>query len=296
MLINNKELAEEKVLLLITDIKKKKELNSISDDFVKNQLETYLQKNPKALSSLIKGLNKKSSEYKRIVKEMRALLRRVYGLFRPEGSKEREYLIKELSNKKDQLNIIIKILETHSSTKERLPLYSELYKKIFEITGKPEILADFGSGINPFSYPFMKLTKLKYYAYDINLEEVNALNTFFQQMKKENKNFNGKAEVLDLLKLRGAGELKKPALKKADLAFLFKITDVLDQGKGHKVTEEVIRNIPARFIVVSFPTKTMSGKKMNFPRRKWIELMCERLGYKFKILEFSNEIFYVIKM
>ena len=81
----------------------------------------------------------------------------------------------------------------------------------------------------------------------------------------------------------------------ADLCFLFKMTDILDQGKGHKVTEEIIRKVPAKFVVVSFPTKTMSGKRMNYPRRKWIELMCQRLNYEVKIIEFSNELFYVIK-
>ena len=72
------------------------------------------------------------------------------------------------------------------------------------------------------------------------------------------------------------------------------MTDVLDKGKGHKTSEEIIKAIPAKFVVVSFATLTISGKKMNYPRRGWIELMCKRLGYEFKLLEFSNELFYVV--
>ena len=34
---------------------------------------------------------------------------------------------------------------------------------------------------------------------------------------------------------------------------------------------------------------------MNHPRRKWIELMSERLKYQISVLEFENEIFYVLK-
>ncbi|HLC81207.1 MAG TPA: hypothetical protein VJH68_00975, partial [Candidatus Nanoarchaeia archaeon] len=56
-----------------------------------------------------------------------------------------------------------------------------------------------------------------------------------------------------------------------------------------------LKLIPASFVVVSFPIKTMSGKKMNFPRRRWIELMCKRLGYAFNLIESENELFYVLK-
>ena len=175
-------------------------------------------------------------------------------------------------------------METHSSTKERLPFYDQLYKKIFKITGEPKTILDLGAGINPLSFSYMNLRKVNYYAYDLSKEEVKILNQFFKDKK-----VNGKAGILDLLNIN---KVKK--LPKAEVAFLFKMTDVLDKGKGHKKSEEVIKAIPAKFIVVSFPTLTMSGKKMNHPRRKWIELMCKRLGYKFKVLEFSNEMFYVM--
>ncbi|MBI2151512.1 hypothetical protein HYU21_02175 [Candidatus Woesearchaeota archaeon] len=69
----------------------------------------------------------------------------------------------------------------------------------------------------------------------------------------------------------------------------------MDKGHGHKNSELVIKSLSVKWIVVSFPTLTMSGKKMNFPRHKWIELMCQRLGYMFNLIEFENELFYVIK-
>ena len=128
-------------------------------------------------------------------------------------------------------------------------------------------------------------TKSEYYAYDLSKEEVKIINQFFKDKK-----IDGKARILDLLQ---TNKVKK--LPKADVAFLFKMTDVLDKGKGHKTSELVIKNIPAKYIIVSFPTLTMSGKKMNHPRRGWIELMCKRLNYNFKVLEFSNELFYIIR-
>ncbi|MBU1622843.1 MAG: hypothetical protein KJ597_04690, partial [Nanoarchaeota archaeon] len=235
------------------------------------------------------SFNKKSKQYKEVVKKIRAKLRRIYGLFRESEDVVKRSSLVDLLLSKKTLNkkIITDILTTHSSTKERLPFYEDLYKKIFKITKQPKSILDLGAGINPFSIPLMKLKSLKYYASDLSQDEVEQLNTFFKYLKKKNKLFTGKAELLNILHF-----VKLP---QADLAFLFKMTDVLDQGKNHKTTEQVIKKIPAKFVVVSFPTKTMSGKKMNFPRRKWIELMCKRLKYSYKVLTFSNEIFYVIK-
>ena len=262
MLIGKTKLDEQKVIELISDIKKKKELKEISDDFVREELFNYFKQNLKKSFSF----NQKSKQYKETLKKVRAKLRRVYGLFR---------------NKIDYTKSEPEILQAHSSTKERLAIYNKLYHEIFKITKKPKTILDLGCGVNPLSIKYMKI-KPTYYAYDLSKEEVKAINQFF----KKNE-ISGKAQVKDILTVK--------QFPQADLAFLFKMTDVLDQGKGHKTTEKVIKLIPAKFVVVSFPTKTMSGKKMNFPRRKWIELMCERLGYTYNLIEFNNELFYVIK-
>jgi len=275
---------------LIQDIKKKKELSAISDKFVKDHLINYFKQNPKIKTKLEKSLNPKSAVYKKVVKEIRAKLRRVYGLFREDNTKQQLELIKTLKGR----NLALRILETHSSTKERLPIYEKLYHNIFQITGEPKTLLDLGSGINPFSYIFMKVKNLNYHTFDLSNHEVSLINIFFKQ-----QSINGTAKVLDLLELKESKNTKKTGASKklpeADVAFLFKMTDALDQGKGHKTTEIILTKIPAKFVVVSFATKTMSGKKMTAPRRSWMEWLCKRVGYTYKILEFTNEIFYVIR-
>lgn len=295
--LTSNPLSEENITLLVQEIKKKKELQQVNDNFVQEHLLQYLQQNSKLLPSLTKNpttkLNQKSAVYKQIVKEVRAKLRRMYGLFRIEEEvKEREILLQEWlqakENKKEPL--LQKLLETHSSTKERLPFYSKLYQQIFAITGKPNTILDLACGINPFSLEYMNLRNVCYYAYDLNEGEIHLLNTYFTFKHKENKTFIGKAAVLDLLHWE-----KLANLGPVDICFLFKIVDVLDAGKGHKVSEMVIKNVPAKYVVVGFATKTMSGKDMNAPERKWMEWMCNRLEYKYNILTFPNEIFYVIK-
>ena len=280
-------LEKGKIAALIEDIKKKKELQSIDDNFVERYLVKYLHQEPALLKVLQEKFNSRSKAYVSVIKNVRAQLRRVYGLFRDDAKERKsavEVLLKAPSAARAAL--LQQILSTHSSTQERLPIYEQLYSRIFAITGKPRTILDLGCGINPFSFSYMKLKGCGYYAYDLDQEEIGAINKYFALLKKENPSFTGKAMVADILTVN---------LPKADLCFLFKMTDVIDQGKGHKRTEELLKNIPAKYVVVSFATKTMSGKKMTAPRRSWMEWLCKRLGYEYSILEFPNEIFYVVK-
>ncbi len=262
---------------LILKIKQKKELAGISDKTVAEMLVKLFKREPKLFKELSIKVNEKSAAYTQTIKLARAELRRSYGLFRVEKVEE-------------EIRDVEKVLFSHSSTKERMSFYAELYPRLFSITGKPTVILDLGCGVNPFSVELMKLNKLKYYAYDISEKEVELLNKFFEWKHAESKNFVGKAEVLDVSKI----ELVRK-LPTADVCFMFKITDILDRGKGHKKTEEVMTAVPARFVVISFPTLTMSGKRMTAPRRRWMEWLCNRLGYEYQVLEFENELFYVVR-
>ncbi len=281
-------LDEAKINVLIADIKKKKELQSINDDFVKERIVKCLQQEPKLSEALEKNFNPKSKAYNTVVKYVRAKLRKVYGLFCDDPDRRKslvQELLKVSTEKRNK--IITEILSNHTSTNERLSFYGQLYAKIFSIAGNPRKILDLGCGINPFSFPYTKLRECSYYAYDINEEEINNLNQYFQLLHQENSSFLGKAEILDILRIK--------KLPPSDVCFLFKMTDVLDKGKGHKTTEELLTKIPAKYVVISFATKTMSGKEMTAPRRRWMEWLCKRLRYRYAVLEFENELFYVVE-
>ena len=277
----DKEVTEK----LIKDIKKKKEFQLIDDSFVLKNLNTYLKKNQDMKKFLQGEFSERNSLYKEVVKRVREELRKVHGLFQVHTNveKRRAYL-EELLKKKEILEGSKKILETHASTKERVDFYPDLYKKLFKITGKPKRILDLGCGLNPFSIPFMDF-KGKYYAYDISDEEIWMIRKYLDFLGAL-----GEAEVLDMLHWAKIEEMGK-----VDVCLMFKVTDVLDKGKGHKASEEVMTRVPAKFLVVSFPTYTVTGKRMNYPRRGWIEMMCKRLKCEFKVIKESNEIFYVIK-
>jgi len=239
-----------KMKLLIQKIKEKKSLQNLDDSLMKEYVEKYLTEKTDIN-------NEKSASFKKIVKEVRNELNRIYGCF-------------ILSNKLE--------LASHSSTKERIKIYPELYKKIFAITGKPNSILDISAGLNPLSYNYLNCTP-RYIATELTLIDVNNLNFWF----KKNR-INAKALQLNLYKSQNFPE--------ADITFLFKTLDLLND---FKLAEKIITSIKSKYLVISFSTKTLKNKSMNHPKRGWIEQMLKRLNKEYTKLIYPNEIFYIIK-
>lgn len=233
---------------------------NISNELIKTEINRILKQNPAA-------------KEKEIAKKIKSKLYKIYGEFQTRRKKDREIFIKNPN----------KILETTLSTKERLPIYSSLYKKIFSITGEPNSILDIGSGMNPASYKFLKVSP-KYIAIEIDKEDVEFLNKFFKLNK-----IKGKAILMEIRE----STLNK--IPKSDMVFLFKSLDTLEPKKGHKFAEKLVKSLKTKHIVVSFPIRTLSGREMRHPYRGWIERMLSRIGLNFKILKYKNEIFYIIR-
>ncbi|MCD6575587.1 MAG: hypothetical protein J7K73_00310 [Nanoarchaeota archaeon] len=267
---------------ILKDVKKKKELSTISDEFVQGIVEKHLRSNTK-LKAFFEGHELKtlsrSTKYKEFIKKIRAELRKVYGVYAKENFEKRENFLRE--------GRYVEILKSHLSTKERLDIYPQLYKKIWEITGKPKSILDLACGMNPFSLRYMNLEDVTYLAIDISKEDAKLINKFFKQ-----EGVKGKAKVMNLLKIKEKNIFEK--LPQFDVAFLFKFLDTTII-KSRKIGELLIKSIPAKWIVVSFSTKTIGQKEMKKANRDWIKKLCEKLGYEVKVLNFKNEIFYVIR-
>lgn len=277
---------------ILEDIRKKRELEGIDKNYVSKLVSKELQKNKKLLLLFEKTppmMLLKKAEYEKLKKTIRAQLRKSVGMFvnTKHFHQQRKKLLEELAKTPNSLNIHEQLLSLHQSTKERLPDYPTLYKKIFAITGKPEKIIDLGCGINPVSYPFMGFEKIEYNAYDINAEDIEVVKTYF-----EIKKIKGKAEVLDISE---AGPALLSKLPKSDVCFLFKVLESLE-SKDHKLSEILITTIPAKWIAASFPLEKLSGKQMGVKQRKWIEKMLERLGWRYTKFKTSNEVFYLINL
>ena len=196
-------------------------------------------------------------EGKKLLKEVRSVLHFKYGMF---------WLNEKLS------------LKSHKSSKFRD--YSKLYKDIFAITGKPKRVLDLGCGLNPLSYPYLGC-KPYYIASELCSKDCSRIESYFKRCS-----IKGKVICLDLT--------ERNSFPKADVCFLFAVFDTIED-KGHKLAEEIIKGLDCKFIVVSFSTKTLSGRKMNSPRRGWFERLMKRLGFKYTKLYYPGEMFYVIQ-
>lgn len=138
---------------------------------------------------------------------------------------------------------------------------------------------DLACGLNPLA---LATSGVKYYASDIKEDELILIKKYFEKNKIKGKTF-----IYDIRKI-------KQDLPKADLCLLFKVLDIIEK-KGHKLAEKILKTVECKTILVSFPTKKLSGRPMRHPERKWLEKLLNRLNYPFKIFRSENEIFYLIK-
>lgn len=211
------------------------------------------------------------------VKSIKNKLHQIHGIFLESKSNKKAFELLNIGN-------YDAILKLHVSTLEREPFYQEFYSKIFEITGVPKSIIDLACGYNPFSIKYMNLKKgFKYYAYDINEETNNLLNAFFKK-----NDYNGVSKVLDL-------SLEIPK-EQAEMALILKFLPLIDK-QNKNMAKEMLDNLNCKYIVVSFPTKTISGRLIGM-EKNYTENFNNLIKKDFVILEkksFLNELVFIIK-
>jgi hypothetical protein len=180
------------------------------------------------------------------------------------------------------------ILRKHISTKERLPFYQEIYKRIFK-KFKKATLIDLGAGINGFSYSFFpKNVEINYFGIESVGQLVDLTNIYF----KKNK-ISGKVIHMSLFEKENLKKFIKKQ-KKPRVIFLFKVIDSLEIFKKNYSKELILEIIGlADFMVLSFATKTLRNKKPFFAKRDWI---IKFIKENFKVLddfEFGGERYFV---
>jgi len=277
MKVYNKTVKQNIILKLISKVKEKKELVNLDNDLIQERIHQQLKQNKKLLTffSESDSLNIKSKNVDKLIKPIRKELRIKYGVYQIDTKKINQLLKKLKTNK--NLAIHKKLLSLHLSSKERIPIYSKFYEDIFQITGVPNSIIDIAAGLNPISYPYLKSSP-KYTAIELNKADAEIINKYFKIMK-----INGKALAFDITK----NKIKN----KADIAFAFKIFDLIP----HKITERIIKELKVKYIVATFPTKTISNKRMTYITRSSLQRMLQRLNLKYKKLEYENELVYIIQ-
>lgn len=158
------------------------------------------------------------------------------------------------------------ILRKHISTRERLPYYEEIYKRIFHNYKKMSVI-DLGAGINGFGYKFFKNlgVSVNYTAVESVGQLVELMNFYFK-----NNKLNAKAIHQSLFELNKIKNIIKKQ-EKPRIIFLFKVIDALEsleRNYSKKLLNELV-DISDK-IVISFATRSLGGRKKFFAKRKWL--------------------------
>jgi len=240
------------------------------------------------IGRVVEWASERESGEKAIIKVAKRKLHQVYGVFLNQFNSE---LVKSLLDEMEKTSVIDarkrlcrRILESHQSTSERMSIMEKAWEEVFGISGKPRSVLDIACGLNPFAIPFMGLPKkTKYIAYDIDVRIADYLNRFFAIM-----GIAGRAECRDIL--------VRPYEKEVDVALLLKTIPSLEQqsiGSGR----EIIENLKAKCVVVSYPTASLSGidRGMAENYHESMMRMISGLEVEHELVEFSGEVFYVIK-
>ncbi|MDD5418062.1 MAG: hypothetical protein PHW96_04230 [Candidatus Nanoarchaeia archaeon] len=255
-------------------IKGKKELKNIDDSTVENAL--------KQLNIDVSKLKEQPKHYKDELKKTRKYLREKYGLFSLPKASKRDKIISIIEYSDDIVKPCLEMLKTHLSSKERLRHYEYIYSKI--IPKNTKSISDIACGMNPFSYILIPdYKKIRYFCYELNTSDCNIINRFFKKAE-----IKGVAEQIDASKMEN---IKK--IPETDVCLLLKTLDTIEE-KNKWVSEEIIKNLKSKTIVISFSTKTVSGRSMKASSRLWLEDIIKKLKLNFEIFETDNEKFYVI--
>lgn len=176
------------------------------------------------------------------------------------------------------------ILTHHASTRERLPLseMDELYRRLFQVTGAPGTLLDLACGINPI---YLGARGYAVTGVDISGAAVSLVNAF-----GELSGAPVRALCADLLCPGGIPD------EPCDVALLFKALPLI-QRQRREGASALLGAINARHIVISFPTRTLSGRDVGMAGHyaKWMDA---NLGKEMRVVdqfEQGREMFYVVR-
>lgn len=236
----------------------------------------------KTLARIVASCSEKYPE-KQITKKAKNALHQIWGAYfdpRPDFKKLLESVDKTGNPKQAGLPL----LKLQSSTKERIPILDIFYKKIFAVTGLPKTIIDVGSGLNPLTFFWMNLSgNVRYHAFDIDKDQASFLKSFFDAFKTEQVKIS-------------LGDALVDEFPESDIAFFLKIVPLLErQEKGSSL--EILKRQNSKFLVVSFPVKSISGKQkgmIDFYSKQFQDLIKDQ-PWKTEKLLFESELVFIIK-
>jgi 16S rRNA (guanine(1405)-N(7))-methyltransferase len=198
-------------------------------------------------------------------------------------SATREMSLAFQSNKQDTIeSFCLHMLTSHASTRERIPVMTEFYKKTFSVTGLPGSILDIACGLNPFAFPWMGLpVSVAYLAYDIHLPRIELLNQFFLGMKMA-----ATAIHRDII--------SKPPDTPANVAFIFKEAQRMEQRQAG-CSRILWQKLSVDWLVITLPAVSLTGRHdLTSKHRKLVENAIASFPWSLEEFEIGGEMVFCI--
>jgi len=175
------------------------------------------------------------------------------------------------------------ILESHDSTRERLPYLENFYRCIREVCPQMNTILDLACGLNPFAFPWMGLpVTVNYHAYDIHQPRIELINQFFRGISLQPL-----AQVRDIL-------VDPPEIQ-ADAAFLFKEAHRMEKRR-QGASRMLIHALQTRVIFISLPNRSLDGQRdLGVRMSRLVQSIFEEIGNEIRSKEFPGETLYWVE-
>lgn len=262
---------------------------SSNEEFLQKILQSHkyraLHLPPETIQDLIDQESLRHPDAKSMQESVRQKLHQLTALYL--GDPDYEKALEELQGiqgKADLEAFAERMLNAHTSTRERLPYINGFYSKIFQAIGTPHSILDLACGLNPFALPWMELNSaITYLAYDIHQPRVDLLNAFFKKAAYP----QAQAIQQDIL--------VNPPTQKADVAFFFKEAHRMEQRRkgSNRILWEALQ---VNTLLVSLPTRDI-GKTHDMLERMRNLVMETIQGKNWQVEEilFEDEIVFCIR-
>lgn len=180
-------------------------------------------------------------------------------------------------------SLCLDILQSHASSRERLPILNKFYTTIFASLPPFSSVLDVACGLNPLMIPWMNLAaNTSYFACDIYGDMIE----FVQG-------------VMDLLPIVGVAEtcdvIARPPSDEVDLALVLKTIPCLEQV-DKQAGERLLSGLNAKYILVSFPARSLGGREKGMLatyEARMLALM-EGKNWSMEKFEFETELAFLI--
>jgi 16S rRNA (guanine(1405)-N(7))-methyltransferase len=244
--------------------------------------------NPETTRDLILQEAQNHTSQKSLRKTVRRKLHNIVAQYL--GEPDYESLTAELSttegtalDSQEIRNFCLKVLAQHASTAERIPLLEEYYRRIFSITGKPEVLLDLACGLHPLAFPWMGLPiSTQFYVYDIIQPRINFINAFFKKIGLAPLAINQDILV-------------QPPQTRADLCLFLKEAHRFEK-RAAGCNQSFWDRLNTKWLAVSLPTQNLAGTHSLIDQhRELVQANLPKAHQGLHELIFPNEIVFLIK-